>query len=165
MKALLIFILTSFAYAAPSLVSVRELYKKAAQDEVYCEEMLQVLNPYTERNNPLLAGYKGCATMVMAKHTANPFTRMSYFSEGKTILEKSIAADRNNVELRFLRFAVQTKAPSFLNYKGAINDDKQLISGAFAKITDTHLKQLIASFMQKSEVLTAQEKKMFTLTR
>ncbi|MES2689282.1 MAG: hypothetical protein V4658_02700 [Bacteroidota bacterium] len=166
MRALILFILCAFTTSAwcasPSLVEVRELYKKATQDEASCEKLIELLRPYTENNNTLLAGYKACATIVMAKHVFNPATKMSRFSEGRQLLEKCIAADKNNIELRFLRFAVQTKSPSFLNYKSAVKEDKQIILTLLNHVTDIHLRQIIISFMKDSDELTPEEKKRIT---
>lgn len=145
--------------ASPSIIEVRDLYKKATNDEATCEKLLQLLTPYSEKNNALLAGYKACATMVMAKHVFNPATKMSRFSQGSQMLEKCIVADKNNIELRFLRFAVQTKAPSFLNYNNAITEDKKLILSSLGQLTDAHLKQTIVSFMKDSDEVTSSEKK------
>lgn len=111
MKGLMFLLLMAAnSYAdIPSKSEVRSAFQKAAIEERSCSGLIKMLEVYNENNNPLLAGYKACATMMMAKYVFNPFTKLSYFSKGKSLLEKCIKADKQNIELRFLRYTVQKK--------------------------------------------------------
>src|SRR5690606_10633279 len=108
--------------------------------------------------NPLLFGYKGSATMMMAQHVSNPFSKLSYFHKGKNMLDEAISVDLENMELRFLRFAAQTEAPAMLGYRGEIEQDKNLILSSLPASDDLPLKQLIIEYLVKSEFLDKQEK-------
>jgi hypothetical protein len=143
----------------PSIIEIRVLYQDAANHESSCKKLLLMLTSYNEKNNTLLAGYKGAATMIMAKHCFSPISKLSYFSKGKNLLEQSINADKYNIELRFLRFALQINIPFFLGYKGAINSDKAFLINHYHKIEDSQLKHWLISFLKASENLTAAEKK------
>ena len=142
----------------PSLDEVRLLYQKAVTEKTACQKLTSVLQSYNERNNPLLGGYRACATMVMAKHVINPFSKLSYFSKGKQLLEKTIAADAKNVELRFLRFAVQTNLPSFLGYNDHIQKDKAFLLQSIVHLNDLELKQQVVAYLKSSDYVTAPEK-------
>ena len=142
----------------PSVIEIRALYRDAANHSSSCKKLILLLSSYNEKNNTLLAGYKAAATMVMAKHCFSPISKLSYFSKGKYLLEQSINADKNNIELRFLRFALQTNIPFFLGYKGAINSDKTFLINHYYKIEDSQLKHWLISFLKASENLTAAEK-------
>ena len=96
-----------------SLNEVRTLYQKSASEKKSCTKLIALLQSYNETNNPTLAGYKACATMVMAKYSFNPISKLSNFINGKKLLEKCIEADNKNIELRLLRFTVQNKSPFF----------------------------------------------------
>jgi hypothetical protein len=117
-----------------------------------------MLENYNETNNPLLGGYRACVTMMMANHVINPFSKLSYFSKGKNLLEKTIAVDINNIELRFLRFTVQTNIPSFLGYKSHIQKDKIFLIKSIVHLSDVELKQQVIAYLKGSEYLTAPEK-------
>lgn len=123
---------------------VRSLYQKAATEEQACEKLIKMLKSNDATENPLLLGYKGSATMMMANHVFSPFTKFSYFEKGKKMLEKAVEADNENVELRFLRYAAQKNAPSFLGYDNHIVSDKRFILQSSSRIDDT-LKELISS--------------------
>ncbi|MES2560946.1 MAG: hypothetical protein V4590_14465 [Bacteroidota bacterium] len=154
---ILLFASTLFA-ATPSHNEVRALYKKAAIEEASCKKLVALLHSYNEENNTLLAGYRACATMLMAKHVLNPFRKLSHFTEGRQLLEKSIDTDKNNVELRFLRFTIQTNAPSFLHYNNDILRDKLFLLNTISTLQDTKLKQLITDYLNTSPYLTSIEK-------
>ena len=83
--------------------------------------------------NPTAMGYYALATMLQAKRFSNPFTKLSYFNKGKKILEVTIAANPENAELRFLRFAVQSEVPAILLYFSEIEEDQEVL--------DNHLEQ------------------------
>ena len=97
----------------------------------------------------MLFGYRGGATMLMAKHAFNPFSKLSYFKKGKLMLESAINADHTNVELRFLRYTIQTNVPGFLNYNSDKNLDRTFISQSLPKLKDQELKKIISEFLLK----------------
>jgi hypothetical protein len=167
MKSLLfigLLLLAKVTFAnVPSINEVRSLYEKAVTDESACNKLIEILSPYNENNNPLYAGYKASAIMMMAKHVFNPFSKMSYFKRGKLILETAIKADENNVELRFLRFNAQTHIPSFLGYDGNIETDKKFLMNSFPAIQDAQLKEFLLAYLMKSSYITADKKQKLQL--
>lgn len=157
---LLSLMLTTGCFARiPSISEVRGLYQKAAVQEVACRELLQLLQPYTAATHPMLAGYKASATMMMANYVLNPFTKLSYFSKGKKLLEQAIEIVPANAELRFLRFAIQTNIPSFLGYKSNIGEDKSFLLKSVALMADAQLRQLIVPYLTDSDFITQEEKR------
>ena len=87
--------------------------------------------------------------MLMAKHVINPFSKLSYFKKGKLMLENAIKADYTNVELRFLRYTIQTNVPGFLNYTSEKNLDRTFIAQSLPKLKDQDLKKIISEFLLK----------------
>ena len=156
--ALLFFAAYSFA-KNPAIGEIRTLYEKSVTNESACSKLIEMLSPYNENNNPLYAGYRASAIMMMAKHVFNPFSKMSYFKKGKQILESAIKADKNNVELRFLRFNAQTHMPSFLGYDGSIEEDKNFLETSFSKIDDVQLKEFLLSYLKNSDYISTDKKK------
>ena len=142
----------------PSEKVVRDLFKKAAKEESSCKTLVSILEKYNEKNNPLMAGYRACATMMLANYTFFPINKLQKFSEGKDLLEKSIKSDPENIELRFLRFTVQNKSPNFLGYNKEIDGDKTFILNSIAKIDNPELKKIIIDFLSGCDRLTINEK-------
>jgi hypothetical protein len=148
-----------FCFAAtPSITEVRLLYQKAAAAEHTCKDLIDLLAPYNEKNSPLLSGYKAGATMMMARYVFSPFSKLSYFNKGKKMMEKAIEADKENPELRFLRFGVQTNIPFFLGYKNDIQTDKLFLLRSISQLSDISLKQFMVAYLNESGELTNIEK-------
>ena len=143
--------------ATVDIASVRSMFQQGASDEKKKKKMIRMLAPYDEQK-PLLLGYKGSGTMMMAKHVFSPFSKLSYFKKGKQMLESAINTDHKNFELRFLRFTAQTNIPSFLGYDSDIQKDKEFILNHFLQIKDTGLKQFVLPALIKSKYLTTIEK-------
>lgn len=133
----------------PSVSDIRLKFHSATSSEKLCKELIKLLSPYNETNNPLLLGYRAGATMLMAKHVINPFSKLSHFKKGKTMLEKAIRADNNNVELRFLRYSIQTNVPSFLGYSGQLGKDELFLRKSLPAVKDQTLKKIISSYLKQ----------------
>jgi hypothetical protein len=154
---IIFFSLHSFAQTA-TLTRVRSLYALSEKQEGACKEMMELLSPYNEKNNPLFLGYKASATMMMARYASNPFSKLSYFNRGKRMLEKAVNADKNNIELRSLRFLVQSNVPSILGYSGEIESDRAFIINNAHFVQDPTLKKNIIYFMDRWGKLNQGEK-------
>jgi hypothetical protein len=136
---------------------VRELYAKAAYTEDATNQLMNYLADKKELS-PLLLGYKGSATALLAKYSINPYRKVKYFNAGVVLLEKSIKLEPNNLELRYLRFTIQTNAPGFLGYYANISSDKSFLLKGISSITDQELKKNVLSFLKNSDELTKTEK-------
>ena len=149
--ACFLILLSDLNYTAkdPSLSSIRLKFHNSTSSEKVCKDLIKQLEPYNEKNNPLLLGYKGGATMLMATHVVNPFSKLSYFKNGRISLEKAIQADKNNVELRFLRYTVQTNIPSFLGYSSNLEKDRVFLRESVNGVKDNDLKKIITSYLKQ----------------
>jgi hypothetical protein len=140
------------------LNDVRLLFQKAATDKAACKKLIADLNQYNETDSTTFAAYKACATMMMANHCFNPFSKLSYFNDGRFLLEKCITHQSENIEVRYLRFTIQSSSPDFLGYNKSIHMDKNFLLNHYSTIKDQQLKNMIGSFLLSSEHLTTAEK-------
>ncbi len=155
---ILAFYLTNVNAGVPVLSDVRELYKNSVSEKKSCMKLISILEPYNENNNVLLTAYKACTTMIMANHIFNPMYKLFIFNQGKKLLEKCVNADKENTEIRYLRFTIQSNSPAFLGYNNSISNDKIFLLNAVSGTKDLQLKKLIISFLISSEHLTLIEK-------
>lgn len=162
MVFILFLISESAGSEAQVLSEVRSLFLLSGKSEASCTKLMSMLEQYNETNNPVLGAYHACATMMMAGYVFNPFTKLSYFNKGKELLEKCINSDSINIELHYLRFAMQSEAPSFLGYKEFISADKKFIMDKLGSVKDDQLREMIVSFLIKSSRLTEKEKKQLS---
>ncbi len=138
-------------------VQIRELYHQGIENE----KSANLLHDYFEANEPdepLLMGYKGANLMVMAKFGFSPREKYNHFTSGKAVLEKAIGLAPANLELTYLRYTIQVKAPSFLQYNKALQHDRMALLAGAKMIKDTDLKKRIVSFLLVTGNLTSEEK-------
>lgn len=141
---------------------LRQLYYSSVESKDSSEKFSEIMEALDAKKDPILLCYKGMSYMMRAKHNINPISKLSAFNKGKEFLELAVKYDLENVEVRFMRFSVQTNAPSMLNYNQDINEDKELLIKAWKSgITDIDLKQKIKGFMLKSTYCTTIEKSVF----
>lgn len=141
-----------------TISTLRKLYLDAAVKKESLDQLKSVLDKTTD-NDPVLNGYRGCSLMIEANYLINPISKLNYFNKGKEILEKAIKASEDNVELRFLRFTIQSECPSILGYSDDLKSDKEFLIKKTMAITDNTLKKNIISFLKSSNKLTEVEKK------
>lgn len=119
--------------------------RKADADESYCNEFLEIMTQNKDESSTAM-GYYALATMIQAKLYGNPFTKLSFFNKGKKILEESIVSAPENMELRFLRFAVQTEIPGILLYFDKIDEDKSMLDKYLAEQHPDVLSQRVRNY-------------------
>lgn len=142
-----------------TIAEVRQGYPQAVDDEEVCENLYDKFESEKKKLTPLMMGYKGSINALMSKHSGNPFSKMSYFNDGKKLLENAIDQDSANAELRFLRITMQVNLPSFLMYNENIEEDKILLITGLPTVQNEKTKKTIANFLIKSDCTTAEEKK------
>ncbi len=158
-----------------STLSVKAGYRDAPADYIagIKQAMVQAVNSaeltdslyqeLTEIKNPsaLILGYMGTLEALKAKHSWNPYNKLSYVARSQKTLQKAIALEPQNIEIRFMRFSIQHFTPFFLGYSKDLSTDRQIIISQFrqkkfGKINPELVKG-IAEFMISTERCTRQE--------
>ena len=67
--------------------------------------------------------YLYCGIMQMANYTMNPYKKLDYFNKGKQALETHISKYPQQIDARYVRALIQSKAPKILNYYQNIQAD------------------------------------------
>lgn len=133
------------------LDSIRKNIGEVFKTEEVCLRFYNSFETTDISDNNLLLGYKGAVELGMARHDPNPFKKMSFFSDGKSNLEKAIAKDLENIELRFLRLTIQTHIPSFLGYSENKESDKAFILNHLEEAKSETFKTRVRKFIAHAE--------------
>lgn len=144
--------------ATNDIIELRNLYYRASANRSDAEKFEKATSAAKGIDKALLQGYSGMAWMIKANHAFNPYNKLAYFFKGRDLLDAAITADPKNVELRFLRFCVQTNAPGFLAYSGMIKTDKEIILQNYGLVTDSDLKKRIGEYLLCSKYCSGPEK-------
>ena len=154
MKAIFILLLLTVSPAAfavdPGVAELRALYYKAPSDKASSDQLLKKVAGIGPDADPLMRCYKGTALVLKANYSFNPYCKYAYFSEGRALLEHAIKDAPDNVEIRFMRFCIQTNAPFFLGYNKEIKTDKAMILRSWSSVTDNDLKERIKNYLLAS---------------
>lgn len=131
------------------LNEVRAGYRAAAESFSACKQLIGKLNILDTAEYPVHAGYRAAAIMMMAKHDGGPSRKFSYFEKGKKLMEKIIQQNPESVELRYLRYAVQSNLPGFLGYKRQMKGDRVFLKNHLPEIDDAELKEMIDEILSR----------------
>lgn len=111
--------------------------------------------------SPLITGYIGTLQALKAKHHWNPYFKLKYVKDAQKTFAKAIAADPHNMEIRFLRFSVDSKLPKLLGYNKNMEADRNEILAQLAKKNyppgDKDMVITIINFLLEANMYTASE--------
>jgi len=113
--------------AAVNMVTVRDLFARAAESEEACNKLFSLTADASLSKEPVLYAYHAAAEIIKANHAFWPNQKLTHFNGGKTMLEAVIAKNPKDVELRYVRYCIQRGSPFFLGYTSNKDADKQYV--------------------------------------
>lgn len=122
-----LFLISTFTMAHPSMGEIRDLFAKASTDEASNTKLYELTNSYSLTTFPVYYAYNAGAEMTLANHASWPGTKLEYFNAGKERLEAAVTKYPKNVEIRYIRYCVQQGCPFFLDYASNLVEDKKFI--------------------------------------
>ena len=149
---------TASAQTTITLEEARKIYSESMQDKATCEDAYQKFTSVKNTGNPLLTGYKGAVSVAMSKHLKAAKEKIAHFNEGKKLIESAILEDGKNVELKFIRFTIQTNCPPALKYNKNIPEDKKYIIENLAAVKNNGVRSRIKEYLLQSKDVTPEEK-------
>ena len=109
-----------------SLDEVRIAFYKITIDSKNTPQLLDRL--YSHSNpDAVILGYTAATEAIMAKVVWNPYSKFSYLFKSKKTFENAVEKNSYNVEIRFLRFAVEHHLPKYLGLSKNMQIDKNVI--------------------------------------
>jgi hypothetical protein len=142
----------------PELKKIRLLYHQSAASRDAARQLRELLAGMNADADPLMACYLGAAEMIQAKYALSPVSKFRSFKKGKGLIEEAIARDKDGVEMRYLRFTIQTNLLRFLSYYNEIDRDKKFLLSKISVLNDKDLKRQIISYLSDSKYCTETEK-------
>lgn len=140
------------------LSDIRLRYVAAVDDETITRQSLELLEKQASLT-PVFKGYKGAFEAMLAKHVWNPYKKIAYLKQGKATLAAAIATQPQNLEIRFLRFALQHYLPPFLREDAELEADRLAMVSVLASgpLPDRQLEESVARFLKDSGRCTPEE--------
>ncbi|WP_285008553.1 hypothetical protein [Pedobacter faecalis] len=156
----LLFLCSGFTLSGvPKPAEVRSLYNQAAVNRKSADKLLKLLTDADVDRTPVLLCYKGAAQMLQAKYAFSPISKLSWFKKGRNLIEEAIARNPEDLEMRYLRFTIQTNLPAVLGYSDDIQEDKQLLVNRVQMIKDEALRTEVQRYLSASKHCTPEDLK------
>ena len=112
----------------------------------------------SDLKNNVNKAYLAAAKMVKAKFGINPISKLLLFKAGRDELEKLIKSEPNNIEMKYIRLAIQHTAPKFLSYRDNLEQDKlALIKYLSKQGTRGDLENNIIKFLKREKLINKEE--------
>lgn len=138
------------------LKTIRDLFNTAHKDKNDCHTLIETTKGY---ETALVQAYHAAALMVSTKYILNPFISMKTFNQGKSLLEKMIAENKDNVEIHYLRYTIQMNAPRFIGYYKNKAEDREMVLNYLKIHKSDELCQHMLIYLLDTKDLTAKEEK------
>ncbi|RZL39065.1 MAG: hypothetical protein EOO96_01545 [Pedobacter sp.] len=154
----------SNAQLSPKEVSVLKTdLIKAVENAKLTDSLLGKLNKLPNKT-ALITGYCGTLEALKAKHSWNPYNKIKYVKVSLKTMQKAIDMDKENLEIRFMRFSIEHFTPGFLGFSEHLNVDRKEIIKHYQNrnfgVADEELVKNVAKFMIESKRCTESEIKI-----
>ncbi len=153
--------LTLLNVTGEDISTVRSRYKMAVNSSSECDRLSADLEKYTITDK-LFYAYKGATKALAAKHASSMSSKLRYVKEACELLDLAASAYPSEIEIRYLRFAIEKNVPAFLGYNKHIQEDREKIVKALKDGTHRLEKSVlkdIKTFMLESGDLDPVTKK------
>jgi hypothetical protein len=154
-----------------ALLSASFLFSQDLND-IRTEFNAVVKNPDDSRNfydylknfdNPpsTVKAYQAVSEALLAQVVWNPFNKLSQVMKYDKQMESVVSEDPDNVEIRFLRLAIEYNLPSFLGMSTHIEEDTQVIIQNISSISSMQLDKsfgrYIFNFLAQAKLCSDEE--------
>ena len=140
--------------------SIQQKLDKAAfyavMDRGNLDEVSKEIDVVEASSSPEKEGFSGALLMRKAGLVKLPAQKLKLFKTGRIKFDTAIAADKDNVEYHFLRFAIQEHAPKIVKYRTDIETDKQAIIKAYKNLSPV-VQHAIMDYTKNSKLLQASD--------
>jgi len=85
--------------------------------------------------------------MIQAKYSLNPIIKLEKFNRGKELITKALNRDTLSLEMRFIRYSIQSNLPAFLGFHDEMYTDKRFLVDNVKISNDPELKEMIINYL------------------
>lgn len=104
---------------------IRETYERSESDSKSANKLKDLT---ASESSPLIKAYHGVSYAFLAKHGSNPMSKLSNLKKGLNIMNQAVKLDSKDVEIRFLRYSVESNIPRFVSFESHTIMDKKFIN-------------------------------------
>lgn len=109
-----------------TLEEIRHQFYLTTLDYKHAFSLIEQLNQVPQPS-ALEMAYKAATEAILAKPGWNIFKKMHHLKNSRKYFRMAVTEDERDLEIRFLRLAVEHHIPKYLGYSKNIDGDKQVI--------------------------------------
>jgi hypothetical protein len=103
---------------------IRELFAAASEGYLQAQKFLKALKSIKGQDEkPLFWAYQASGLALEARDTWNPLEKLSLIRKANHRFAEAIKKNPESVEIRFLRFSIESNTPSILGFSEHIGED------------------------------------------
>lgn len=152
----LLLVLSGSLSSACNIDEIRARFSKAADDEKTASSLLETLKNCPQKSS-LITAYIGATEALMGKHAFLPTSKYSWCKKSESDFGSAVTKDPESLEIRYLRFAVESNLPSFLNMSKHVDEDRKKMMQLIGSSTDKSMKPKVARLLIDSKTCSKQE--------
>ena len=111
------------AGSSADLPTLRHLYAEASVSEVAANQLRLRLRGYAGADAAVLA-YQAVGEALQARYGWSPLAKLRAVRAAQELFGRAVALEPDNVEVRFLRFTVESHIPRYLGFSPHLADDR-----------------------------------------
>ena len=142
---------------------VRIGFYQATQNSKKAKPLSIIIKNFKSKSS-IIKAYEGANMAILAKTRWSPFSAIRLVKKAVKMLALAVIQSPQNLEIRFIRFAVQKNIPSFLNLSKNIEEDKKFIIeniNSFNKnVLSNNMRNYILTFMMEQGGYNKEEKEL-----
>jgi len=146
-------LLAFFNAKSQSLAEVRKVFHEAVKDPKIAEDFYEFIQPHPGEQ-AVIKAYKAVAEAMVAQSEWNPISKFTHVKRFSDQIEVAVQMEDTNLEIRFLRFAVEFYLPPFLMMSDHLEKDRDFIIQNLAAIDrleiDKDFARYIVYFMNET---------------
>lgn len=136
-------------------LNTARIYFQNGRNDKSAAEKLQTLTAGKE--SAILKAYNGAAVAILAKHSSNPYKKLEYLKKGLSIINNAVLQDAADLEIRFVRFAVEENIPNFVSFTSHLESDTKML---IKNLNSSHSNyKMIKAYLLKSAKISEADKK------
>ncbi len=122
------------------------------------EQAERSLNELEKNEDETSKGYYAAMLFMKSKYVKFPLTKLKYFKKGKLLLDDLVINHQNNIEIRYIRFLLQSEIPNFLGYNKNLEEDYlAIIEGVESYNLSSNFKLRMLNYMLLSKNISGQK--------
>jgi len=140
-----------------SIHQIRESFHEAVLNPSTSEEFHALVSDMRDKP-PVIKAYHAVSEALLAQVLWNPFSKLKQVIKYDKMITQAVLEDPGNIEIRFLRLAVEYNLPAFLGMSGHLQEDVALIVSNLSNVSQLQVNpafgQYILDFLAKTDLCT-----------